>query len=181
MAIKPWTVLDSRYIAETPWINLRADRCETAEGDVVDEYYVVECPDWVHILAFDEDRKVLVTRQYRHGNRRISLEFPCGEVDRDDATPLDAARRELLEETGFEAGEWIDGGVLHANPARQSNRIHTFVARRLKHVRAPKCDPLEKIECEFLALDEIHSRIEGGEFTHALHVAALHLALRALG
>ena len=180
MSIKPWRVIDRSYLAQTRWVSLRADRCETADGHLVDPYCVIECRDWVHILAFDDAGRLMVARQYRHGNGRISLEVPCGEVDPEDPSPLHAAQREFLEETGYRADEWIDVGILHPNPARQGNLMYCFVARGLSRVQAPTLDVLEEIECEFLPLSEVNHRIVSGEFGHALHVAALYLALRHL-
>lgn len=181
MSIKPWRILDSSYVARTPWLNLRADRCETAEGIGVDAYYVLECRDWAHVIALDSDDRLLVTRQYRHGNQRIGLEIPCGEIDPSDATPLHAGQRELLEETGYTASEWRDIGTLDPNPARQGNLMHCFLARGLKRSQAPATDAYENIECEFLALSEVCRRMASGEFAHALHVAAVYRALHVTG
>ncbi len=179
--MRPWRVLDHAYLARTPWLTLRADRCETSDGAIVDPYYVIECRDWVHIVAMDDQDRMLVTRQYRHGNRSISLEIPCGEVDPEDASPLDAAKREFLEETGYAAGEWVDAGLLHPNPARQGNLMYGFVARDLTFAHAPALDASEAIECEWLPVPEVLARIASGEFNHALHVAAVYLALHRIG
>jgi 8-oxo-dGTP pyrophosphatase MutT (NUDIX family) len=99
MSIKRWKTLDSRYLIRDRWMTLRADRCETAAGVVLDPYYVQEPEDWVQIVAFDVQDRILLTRQYRHGAGVISLELPCGTVELGE-TAAQAAARELLERRG---------------------------------------------------------------------------------
>ena len=91
---KPWTVTASKYLVQDKWLTVRADRCQTARGVTVDPYYVLEYPDWVQIVAFDADNRILVTQQYRHAAGSLCLELPCGIVEAADETPLAAARRE---------------------------------------------------------------------------------------
>jgi 8-oxo-dGDP phosphatase len=98
----PWKTLSSRYIVRDRWMTLRADRCETGAGVVLDPYYVQEPEDWVQVVAFDSQDRVLLIRRYRHGAGLISTELPCGVVERGE-TPALAAARELLEETGCAA------------------------------------------------------------------------------
>lgn len=88
-----------QYVLRDRWISVHADDCVTAEGVEISPYYVLEYPDWVNVVALDEYDHVLLIRQYRHGLGRISLELPCGGAEPGEST-LDAARRELLEETG---------------------------------------------------------------------------------
>lgn len=180
MAITPWKILDSRYVVRDPWMTLRADRCETGNGVLVDPYYVQEPPDWVQIVAFDRHDRVLITRQYRHGSALICTEFPCGAVEPGEE-PAQAARRELLEETGCTAQELWPLSSLSPNPARYSNKIYAFVATDTRHVQAQTLDKTEDIEFGFLTLSEVFSLIDQGGFPQALHLANLFLALRMRG
>jgi ADP-ribose pyrophosphatase len=180
MTITPWKTLDSRYVVRDAWMTLRADRCETAGGVVVDPYYVQEPADWVQIVAFDSEDRILITRQYRHGSGRISTEIPCGTVETSE-TPAQAIQRELLEETGCRAETLQPLPVLSPNPARYSNRVHTFLARDARRVQEPRVDATEEIEFEFLLVEEVLSLIDAGLFSQALHVANIFLALRSRG
>lgn len=180
MAITPWKIIDSRYLIRDPWMVLRADRCETAGGVTVDPYYVQEPPDWVQIVAFDRQDRILITRQYRHGAALISTEFPCGAVEPGEA-PAQAARRELLEETGCTSQDLLPLSSLSPNPARYTNRIHAFIAIDTQHVQAQSQDETEEIEFSFLTLSEVLSLIDQGAFPQALHLANLFLALRRRG
>ena len=180
MAITPWKITDSRYLIRDPWMVLRADCCVTASGVTVDPYYVQEPHDWVQIVAFDRRDRILITRQYRHGAAVISAEFPCGVVEPGEA-PAEAARRELLEETGCTSQDLWPLSSLSPNPARYSNKIHAFIAIDTQQVQAQNLDKTEEIEFGFLTLPEVLSLIDQGAFPQALHLANLFLALRRLG
>ena len=175
--LEPWRILSSRYVVESPWMDVRADVCETAEGVRIDPFYVLELPDFVHIIPFDSEGRVLITRQYRHGNADIHYEIPCGGIESGDQSPLAAARRELLEETGCAGGRFVELPTIFVNPARQNNRIHTFLAYDVKKVAEPKDDPSEKIECKFVEVESIMEKLRHGEFPNALLVASLMMAL----
>jgi len=180
MAITPWKVLSSRRLIDDRWMSLRADRCEGPRGVVLDPYYVQQPPDWVQVVAFDPDDRVLILRQYRHGAGVISTELPCGTLEPGER-PIDGMRRELLEETGCVASSLVLAGSLSPNPARYTNRVHTFVATGTLQVQAQHLDPTEEAEFTFMPLAEVLGLVDSGAFLQALHVAALFLALRHRG
>jgi 8-oxo-dGTP pyrophosphatase MutT (NUDIX family) len=178
MPVTAWKTLASRYLIRDSWLELRADRCETASGFVIDPYYVQEPPDWVQVVAFDHEERILITRQYRHGAGMICAELPCGTVEPGE-TAIQAMRRELLEETGCETETLHALPVLSPNPARYTNRVHPFIATGTRHTQTQRMDPSEDIEFEFLPIPEVLSRIDQGAFLQALHIGSLFLALRA--
>ena len=155
---------------------MRADTCETPGGVSVAPYYVLEYPDWVHLVALDSERRLVIVRQYRQGIGRVLAELPGGGMEPSDVSPLETARRELLEETGCAANEFIDLGPLAPNPATHNNRVHTFLALNAHPVAAPKLDLTEDIAVDFVTWDEVLALVRSGEFAHALHVASLFLA-----
>jgi len=160
-------------------MRLRADRCRNAEGFLIDPYYVQESADWVHVAALDENRRLLVTRQYRHGAQKISLELPCGVMEPGE-TPEQSVLRELREETGAEVESLTRLADMDPNPARRSNKVFSFLAEGVRIVHPQNLDDSEEIEFEFLEIDEVLKKIERGEFTQALHIASFFLALRKL-
>lgn len=180
MPLKPWRTIESRYLIRDPWMNLRADRCELPNGKVIDPYYVQELRDWVQIIAFDDQDRILITRQYRHGAAMICAELPCGTVEPGE-TAEQAARRELLEETGCVVDTLQPLCSLSPNPARYSNRTHTFIGTNTRRVQQQMLDDTEEIEFEFLTIPEVHALIDSGHFPQALHIASLYLALRSRG
>lgn len=175
--LQPWRVMKSRYVVKSPWMNLREDACETAEGVTIDPFYVLESVDFVHIVPFDREGHLLITRQYRHGNEDIHWEIPCGCVDPQDASPLAAAQRELLEETGCTAERYVELPKIYANPARQNNRIHTFLAFNAEVITEPAPDPSERIEFQFVEVAAVLEKVRQGEFPNALIVASVMMAL----
>ena len=180
MAITPWKTAGSRYLVRDRWMTLRADRCETASGIVLDPYYVQEAEDWVQVVAFDAQDRILLTRQYRHGAGLICTELPCGVIEPGE-TASQAAVRELLEETGCTAQTLQPLPVLSPNPARTTNRIHAFMATGTRQVQPQRLDETEEIEFEFRTVPDVLALIDAGIFAQALHVASLFLALRRRG
>jgi len=137
---------------------------------------IVESPDWVNVIALTETGQVLLIRQYRAGTQTITTEIPGGTVDEGE-TPLDAARRELAEETGYVADSWEMIGRVQPNPAFQTNATYTFLARNARRAQAQRLDDTELIEVEERPLDDIPQMVADGTITHALVVCAFfHLA-----
>jgi len=175
--MKHWKVIDSKYLFKEKWLTLRNDRCLTASGVIIDPYYIRESADWVQVVAFDEGDRILTVRQYRHGEGRISLEVPGGIVESGE-TPLEAAKRELLEETGCQAEQYEYLIPLNPNPAEQANTLHSFMAFGTRQVQPPDPDLTENIEFSFMTVQELLSQIDQGNVFHTLHVSSIFYALR---
>ena len=137
------------------------------------DYYVVNCPDWVNIVATTSDERIVMIRQYRHGLDDITLEIPGGMVDSDDREPADAAIRELREETGYHATHCVPVGCVAPNPALQSNRCYTFFAPEVQKRSAQALDGGEDIEVVLMSLTEVNKALASGIICHALVVSAL--------
>ncbi len=160
-------------------MTMRADTCETSQGTIVAPYYVQESEDWVQVLAFNSAKQVLVTWQYRHGDGKIYSEIPCGCIDADE-TPLQAAKRELVEETGCVAEQYIALPPFSPNSARQNNRVHSFIALETHLKQATSFDEAEEIESKFVSMEQLLSWIASGEFSQGLHIGTLFLAFQHL-
>jgi 8-oxo-dGTP pyrophosphatase MutT (NUDIX family) len=181
MTVKPWKILRSDYLVQDRWITLRADRCETSEGAIIDPFYIFEKVDWAHVVAFDNDQRILIVRQYRHGVREVCAEIPCGAIDESDPSPQEAIKRELLEETGCVAERFENLGSAYANPARQTNKVHSFVAFGVQQVSEQQLDETEDIEFEFVDIATVMRLIDNGEFSQSLHISSIFMALRHCG
>jgi len=174
-----WRTRSRRTLLNDKWLCLHAEECELPSGHILSPYYVLDERDWVQVVAIDMEEKVLLTRQYRHGAKVVSTELPCGIMDAGE-TPLVAAQRELLEETGHTAVVWTPLPQILPNPARQTNRIHSFLARQLHDTGSQALDASEDISFDFVSLGEIQGKIEAGVFSHGLHIASYFLALQFL-
>lgn len=141
------------------------------------DFYILRAPDWCNIVPLTPDNQVVMVRQRRHGIGAETLELPGGMIDPDDASPLEAARRELLEETGYRATAIEPIGVIAPNPAMQTNWTHSFLARDVELAGAPKLDGGEDIDVVLVPYREIPERVARGEIVHALVVVAFAYAL----
>ena len=166
----------STAIIQDKWIDLRADNCTTPGGVSISPYYVLRYPDWAHTVCLDDSDRICVVSQYRHGAARVVMELPGGVVEAGEDT-LEAAKRELLEETGIRGCRWRSCGNFSPNPATHTNRFHVF-ACRVKSIEASRPDPSEDIRHQFLTQDRLLDAIDAGDFGQLLHVGALWWALR---
>jgi 8-oxo-dGTP pyrophosphatase MutT (NUDIX family) len=134
-------------------------------------FYRLQGPDWVNVIPFTKEGELLVVEQFRHGIDGATMEIPGGSCDEGE-TPLESARRELLEETGFEAAEWISLGHCAPNPATLGNRCHTFLALDCEAVADLALDPSEELRLWAYAWPEWEAALRSGTIEHALVLTA---------
>ena len=170
--IRAWQVLESEYLVEKPWLRLRQDRVVTGHGALIDEFHVLEVPTWACVCCVDETGQLVLIRQYRHGISRVTLELPAGVLESSE-TPLEGARRELFEETGYTSDDWTALVTFAPEPARHNHQAHCFVARRARRTSPQSLDEAEDLVVETFPASELMRLIETGEITHAVHIAAL--------
>ena len=172
MSIKKWKLLESEYIIRRPWLTARRDRLELPNGVIHDEYYVLEYPVWVNVIAITADGQFVMVEQYRHGLDEVFTEL-CAGVAEEGETPLQAAQRELLEETGFGGGDWSLLTVLSANPTSHNNLSYSFVARNVEPIATQHLDATEDLAVHLLGRDEVLSMLRRDELKQALMAAPL--------
>lgn len=139
--------------------------------------FVFGCPDWCNVVAVTEAGEVVMVWQYRFGTDAMSLEVPGGVIDAGEA-PEEAARRELREETGYEAASFELLSVVEPNPALQGNRCFTYLARGAHKVAETDWDEEEELETVLVGTDDLATILDDGTVTHALVAVALEAYLR---
>ncbi len=174
-----WERLASDVAYACRIFTIRRDRSRFSRDAAEHDFHVLESTDWVNIIPITPAREVVFVRQFRHGIRDCTLEIPGGMVDAEDPSPLVAARREMIEESGYDSDRVEPLGRIHPNPAIQSNTCHSFVAWDAELRHGTQFDTTEETEVVVVPLDRIPDLIRAGEITHALVVVAFHwLSLR---
>ena len=164
-----WEKLESKEIADCRVFKVRENLMQN--GDKKSSFYVLENPDWVNIVAVTKNQEVVLIEQFRHGIEEVILEIPGGMIDGDES-PETAARRELLEETGFTAKEFIFLGKSRPNPAINDNWIHHFAAVNAEKTSEVEFDEHESVVTKLRPVSDIPNLIKSGEITHSLCLAA---------
>lgn len=149
---------------------------ERLHGNSVKTFYTLIFDSWVNVIPLTSENKVILVEQFRHGVQDLTLEIPGGSIDDSDNNPLEAARRELIEETGFTSDDWSLLGSNHPNPAVQDNLCFTYLARNIEFKEEPRFDGTgtEQIQSRLVDLSEINTLIKNGIIHHSLVITAFH-------
>lgn len=169
---KAWVKLSSEYIIKNRWLCVRRDKVQLANGAVIDDYYVQEAPDWVLVIGITDNGKYIIERQYRHGTQQTYYELCGGHVDKGEE-PLMAAKRELLEETGYGDGDWTLLMTSIPNPSAMTTICNTFVAKNVKKKEQQKQEKTEDIDVLILDKEEVMMLMERGDIAQGDMLAAL--------
>lgn len=167
-----WGVEKSEYLFRRPWLTVRRDTVRLPNGTIYPEYYVLEYPKWINVIAITPEGRYVMVKQYRHGLGVVETELCAGVVEEGEE-PLAAAKRELLEETGFGGGEWELLTVLCPNPGSQNNLSYSFVARGVEKIAEQHLDDTEDICVELLSEEEVRALLDRDIMKQALMAAPL--------
>lgn len=168
-----WTVISSEYLFRRPWLTARRDVCRLPDGRINDEYYVLEYPTWINVIAITKGGEMVVIRQYRHGLGRTCFELVAGCVE-DGEAPLAAAQRELKEETGYSGGEWEEVMTFTCNASAMNNQTHSFVARGVEKTDVQHLDATEDIEIYTFPQEQVKAMLLRGDFMQVSMMAPLY-------
>lgn len=167
-----WEKLASEAGPELPLFRVRFDTMRHPTSSEEFQRLVLETSDWVTVVAVTKDSKIVMVEQYRFGIGGLTTEPVAGMVDSGEDS-LDAAKRELLEETGFGEGRWRYLGNVQANPAIHDNLCHHWLVEDVVPVQAPAPDAGEAIRVHLMTLEEIKEAIDAGKLKHPLGLSAL--------
>ena len=176
MSVRPWDKVGEEYLFRHRWLKILKKRYRLPKGGQEADFFLFEYTDWVNVVPITDDGRVVLIRQYRPGLDRILWEIPAGCVDAGES-PLQAARRELLEETGYGEGDWKLLGIHSPNPGTHTNISYSYVARNVMRVSTQQLDRTEDIEVLPKPIDEVRNMLEQNEFLHSLHALPLLLLL----
>jgi 8-oxo-dGTP pyrophosphatase MutT (NUDIX family) len=169
---KRWEKLKSRYLIKRWWLNLREDHVRLPNGVELPDYHIMECPNWACVVCQTESGDVVLVEQYRYGIDEVMLELPGGALDADE-DPMEAAKRELLEETGYVAEEWTYLGHCAPDPPRHTNDAYLFFARNGRHVKAQDLDRSEEMNVHLVPAQTLMEQVDASKIRHGIHLTAI--------
>jgi 8-oxo-dGTP pyrophosphatase MutT (NUDIX family) len=177
-----WETRSYEQILDTPYLKIRREEAAVPGGPIIPDYYIIENRGWVGIVPVLEDGRFLLNKQYKHGIGQVVIEFPAGGLEPDEE-PLDAARRELMEETGYSFGSKQVEVLAHMleNPTKARTRSWWYLARDVRKTGTQRIDPVEVIENLLVTPGELLGLIHRGEFAVQGQIAAAYMALERLG
>jgi len=158
-------IVERKKVFSTPWFSLVAKTVETDSAP----FYSLELADYVSIVALTTQQEILLVKQYRPAIEQYTLELPSGHIEPDEL-PVETARRELLEETGYQVADIELLGVVVPDTGRLSNRMWCYFANNAQLTSSPTESGIEIILC---SQAELATYVLNGQFDHALHQAAL--------
>jgi ADP-ribose pyrophosphatase len=170
------TIAREILIEKPPFLTVENHTVELPDGRVIPDWTWIITPDFVNVVAITDENKFLCFRQVKYGIEGVSL-APIGGFIEPDEMPLAAARRELREETGYEASEWIDLGHFRVDPNRGAGIGHLWLARGAHKVADSSADDLEEQTLLLLDRSEVETALASGEFKVMAWTASLALTL----
>lgn len=171
--IRPWDTLSSKMLGDFRIFTIRTDRKTSPRTREEHDFFVIDCANWVNVIAVTPDQQLVMVEQYRHGTNTIELEIPGGVMDAADGSPEAAGQRELREETGYEGGPARVIGKVRPNPAIMSNTCYTVLIENCQHRHELQLDMAEDIVARLMPVSEIPGLVASGKIQHSLVAVAL--------
>jgi ADP-ribose pyrophosphatase len=171
---KPWDKLDSKALGNFRIFTIRSDRRVSPRTQQAHDFVVIDCPNWVNVIAVTPDRQLVLVEQFRHGSETVELEIPGGMIDAADASPEAAAIRELREETGYGGEHAKIIGKIFPNPAIMSNTCFTVLIENCRCVHPVQWDHGEDLATRLVPVGEIPQLVSAGKIQHSLVAVALY-------
>ncbi|MCH5255504.1 MAG: NUDIX hydrolase [Lachnospiraceae bacterium] len=185
-----WEEISTEHIVQDEWIDFRRSAYRFPDGSVFEPFYSYSRRDYVVIVASDTEGKYICVRQFRQGIKEVTTEFPAGGIERTDGreyglrdgasveNALEAAKRELLEETGYVSDDWRYLLTVPSNATISDNYAHVFAAGNCHKSGEQHLDETEFLHVRKYSADEIEEMIHKGDFQQAVHIMAWLLAQR---
>ncbi len=177
-----WEEVSCEHIVSDEWIDIRKSSYRFPDGNVFEPFYSYSRRNYVVVVATDEDGNYICVRQFRQGIGQVTTEFPAGGIERSDGRQygdekeaedaLDAAKRELAEETGYESDEWRMLIKVPSNATIADNYAYVFEAKNCRKAGGQDLDETEFLYVLKYSKDEIEALVKEGKFQQSMHIMA---------
>lgn len=176
-----WERLDRKTLVDSKFVRVYEDTVRIPNSDIVfDDYTVIDLNSPVLVVAVDDLKRVILLYEYRYAHDMVMPSMPAGAIDEGE-TPIQAAERELLEETGYKAKHIEYIGELHEYPPKLSHKTHVVLATGIEKVAEPHYEPTEYVEkIELVDADKVLEMIKNNEIKTAVMASSLYMALSKL-
>lgn len=175
--LQPWITLSSReLLALSPRLRVSVEKVQLPDGRIVDDFYQIELPEYVVVFAQTPEDLIVMEQHYRHGARRVILALPTGYLEPGEK-PLEGAKRELAEETGFEAADWRSLGAYVVNGNQGCGKAHIFLALQAHQTQCTHTHDLEETVVLLMTPEEVVQAVMNGDIATLASVATIALAL----
>ena len=174
--MKIWETIEKTDIYKANVFHYSKVKRKSPTTQQIGDFDIVQCLNWVNVIAITPEQKIVLIKQFRHGSNSITTESPGGAVNRSEDM-LIGAQRELQEETGYTSKSWKSLGKIAVNPAFMTNYCETFLALDAQKTHDQELDPFEEIDVFLQDKNDIHSLIRSGDISHSLVIAAFYLYL----
>ena len=171
--IKPWPVVSSKPVGDFRIFTIRSDIKRSPRTGHEHDFFIIDCVNWVNVIAVTPQRELVMIEQYRHGSNTVELEVPGGMMDKHESSAVVAGERELREETGYSGGNARIIGEIFPNPAIMSNKCYTVLVENCHCGHAVEFDHGEDIVTRLVPIADIPKLIASGKIGHSMVVVAL--------
>ena len=172
--IKPWNKVGSQVLGNFRIFTVRSDRKVSPRTQAEHDFFVIDCANWVNVIAITPDQQIVMVEQYRHGSNTVELEIPGGMIDKKDASPVVAGTRELREETGYEGRNARILGEIFPNPAIMNNTCYTVLVEDCTLVHPVEFDSGEDIITRLVPVADLPRLVAEKKIGHSLVTVALY-------
>jgi ADP-ribose pyrophosphatase len=171
--LKKWHKTSTKILFDSSVIKLEVNQAINPRNGKIGDYYKAKYPDWANVIALTPQNEIILIKQYRHGSESIEIEIPGGCIERGE-NPLEAASRELLEETGYSGSSPILLGSMKPNPSIQDNSCYSILIKDCQKNQAQELDNGEDIEVLIVPLADIPQMIAIGDIDNAMIISAFY-------
>lgn len=172
--IKPWKTTETKILGDYRIFTVHSDHKVSPRTQAGHDFFVIDCANWVNVIAMTPDQQLVMVEQYRHGSNTVELEIPGGMIDRKDASPIAAGTRELREETGYEGGGARVLGEIFPNPAIMSNVCYTVLVENCRLVHPVEFDSGEDLITRLVPVADLPKLVAEKKIGHSLVAVALY-------